>query len=44
VRKVKLDFDVNVGSDKAHSIVTINYSNFGTPFTVTVPAVSEVAG
>jgi hypothetical protein len=44
VRKVKLDFDVNVGSDKAHSIVTINYSNFGTPFTVTVPAASEVAG
>jgi hypothetical protein len=39
VRKVKLDFDANVsGSDKAHTDLTIDYTDFGTPVDVAPPA------
>jgi hypothetical protein len=45
VRKVKLDFDANMsGTDKAHTVLTIDYSDFGTPVDVTPPAASEVSG
>lgn len=45
VRKVKLDFDANLsGSDKAHTVLTINYSDFGTPVDVAPPPASEVSG
>ena len=38
VRKVKLDFDANVSSsDKAHTVLTIDYSDFGTPVDVSPP-------
>jgi hypothetical protein len=38
VEKVKLDFDANVsGSDKAHTVLTIDYSDFGTAVDVTPP-------
>ena len=45
VRKVKLDFDANVsGTDKAHTVLTIDYADFGTAVTVAPPPASEVAG
>jgi hypothetical protein len=45
VRKVKLDFDANAtGTDKAHTVLTINYSDFGTVVDVTPPPASEVSG
>jgi hypothetical protein len=38
VRKVKLDFDANVSSsDNAHTVLTIDYSDFGTPVDVAPP-------
>ena len=45
VRKVKLDFDANVsGTDKAHTVLTIDYADFGTAVTVAPPPASEVGG
>jgi hypothetical protein len=45
VDKVKLDFDANIaGSGKAHSVLTIDYSDFGTPVSVAPPPASEVSG
>jgi hypothetical protein len=45
VRKVKLDFDANTNaSDKAHTVLTIDYSDFGTPVDVAPPPASEVSG
>jgi hypothetical protein len=45
VRKVKLDFDANTSaSDKAHTVLTIDYSDFGTPVDVAPPAPSDVSG
>jgi len=45
VRKVKLDFDANASStDKAHTVLTIDYSDFGTPVDVAPPAASDVSG
>jgi hypothetical protein len=45
VRKVKLDFDANAsGTDKAHTVLTIDYSDFGTPVDVAPPAASDVSG
>ena len=45
VRKVKLDFDANTsGSDKAHTVLTIHYSDFGTPVDAAPPPASEVSG
>ena len=45
VRKVKLDFDANAsGSDKAHTVLTIDYSDFGTAVDVAPPAASDVSG
>jgi hypothetical protein len=45
VRKVKLDFDANVsGTDKAHTVLTIDYSDFGTAVAVAPPPASEVGG
>jgi hypothetical protein len=45
VRKVKLDFDANTSaSDKAHTVLTIEYSDFGTPVDVAPPAASDVSG
>jgi hypothetical protein len=38
VQKVKLDFDANLsGSDKAHTVLTIDYSDFGAPVDVAPP-------
>jgi hypothetical protein len=38
VRKVKLDFDANVsGTDKAHTVLTIDYSDFGAAVDVAPP-------
>jgi hypothetical protein len=45
VRKVKLDFDANVsGTDKAHTVLTIDYSDFGAAVEVAPPSASEVSG
>jgi hypothetical protein len=45
VDKVKLDFDANVaGSGKAHTDLTIDYSDFGTSVSVAPPPASEVSG
>jgi hypothetical protein len=45
VNKVKLDFDANVpGSGKVHTVLTINYSDFGTRVNVTPPPASDVGG
>jgi hypothetical protein len=45
VDKVKLDFDANVsGTDKAHTVLTIDYSDFGTAVNVSPPPASEVSG
>jgi hypothetical protein len=42
---VKLDFDANASStDKAHTVLTIDYSDFGTPADVAPPAASDVSG
>jgi hypothetical protein len=42
---VKLDFDANVaGSGKAHTDLTIDYSDFGTSVSVAPPPASEVSG
>ena len=39
IEKVKLDFDANVfGTDKAHTVLTIDYSDFGTAVDVAPPA------
>lgn len=45
VDKVKLDFDANVaGTGKAHTVLTIDYSDFGTAVSVAPPPPSEVSG
>jgi hypothetical protein len=45
VEKVKLDFDANVaGSGKAHTVLTIDYSDFGTAVSVAPPPAPEVSG
>jgi hypothetical protein len=45
VRRVTLDFDAKIsttGNDKAHTVLTINYTDFGTAVTVTPPAADDV--
>lgn len=47
VRRVRLDFDANIstsGGDKTHTVLTIDYSDFGVAVTVTPPPASEVSG
>ena len=44
VRKVKIDFDANVsGTSKAHTVLTIDYSDFGAPVAVSPPPASDVS-
>jgi hypothetical protein len=47
IRRVKLDFDANIastGEEKAHTVLTIDYSDFGTAVTATPPPASDVSG
>ena len=45
VDKVKLDFAANLaGNGQAHTVLTINYSDFGTSVSVAPPPASEVNG
>jgi hypothetical protein len=47
IRRVKLDFSANIastGGTNADTVVTIDYSDFGTAVTVTAPAPSDVSG
>ena len=47
IRRMKLDFDANIsttGGDKAHTVLTIDYSDFGVAVTTTQPPAAEVSG
>jgi len=42
--RVNVDFDATVSGSKAHSVMTIDYSDFGTPVSVSPPPAAEVGG
>lgn len=47
IRRVKLDFDANIstsGGDKTHTVLTIDYSDFGVAVTAAPPPAAEVSG